>query len=258
MSHAYEPLPAARLLTQAWRERRYLEALPEECRPTTLEQGYALQQCFVNRLGEPVAGWKLGVGSVAARRRAGLSQAVIGQLPASRVFHEGQAVRLPKRSSVVEFEIAFQLACDLAPEDPRPTRDALIANSRMSIEFVHSRFVDRAAVGMPSFIGENVAFEALVLSETAPPDLDVLHSTLRLTQNGVAVSETLNGDEAIDPYQSLDVLMAHARSHDLTLKTGQWVTTGAFARPFDLADGEVELCARFDGGVFRIGITREA
>jgi 2-keto-4-pentenoate hydratase len=58
---------AAAHLAGLWRSGRQVAALPEELRPSSLTEGYDIQDRLVAALGERVVGWKLGVGSRKAR-----------------------------------------------------------------------------------------------------------------------------------------------------------------------------------------------
>src|SRR6266403_4587343 len=51
---------AAGLLAEARRNGQRLDALPESCRPATLADAHAIQEATALRLGEAVAGWKVG------------------------------------------------------------------------------------------------------------------------------------------------------------------------------------------------------
>ena len=64
MSAKFNPEPAAQLLADAFRSGALLTELPAECRPQTLDDGYAIQDRFTALLGDNFAGWKLGVGTV--------------------------------------------------------------------------------------------------------------------------------------------------------------------------------------------------
>ena len=50
---------AAALLADARRTRQPLARLPEECRPATLEEAFAIEEATVVRLGDHIAGWKV-------------------------------------------------------------------------------------------------------------------------------------------------------------------------------------------------------
>src|SRR5271163_4316214 len=54
---------AAALLLDARRTRRWLRALPEECRPADIAEAYAIQRLVFAELGRAAAAWKVGAGS---------------------------------------------------------------------------------------------------------------------------------------------------------------------------------------------------
>ena len=63
MTNSHEPLnqqqidAAAALLVQARRENRVIDGIPDDCRPATLEDAYAVQDRLIELLGWPTRGW---------------------------------------------------------------------------------------------------------------------------------------------------------------------------------------------------------
>lgn len=235
----YDPFPAAAILAEATRSGARLAALPADCRPQTLDQGYDLQDAVMRHSRER-GGWKLGVGSPAQLRAAGLRRPLIGQLEAARCHADGAALRLPPDGSVtVECEIAFVLDRDIPPARERVPAPADIRHASVTLELVRSRFVDRRAVGWPSFVGDNVGFEALVVSQPFCLGLDAdalkrVNDSAIVTLDGEIQASALSGEAATDPIRSLTALFAHAAERGLTLKAGEIVTTGAMCQPFDV------------------------
>ena len=255
----FDPAPAAEALAAAWRSGAQLVELRAAIRPATLTAGYALQDRLIASmgaaLGEPPSGWKLGVGSPATLRKAQLERGLIGRLFASRMHASGATVVVPRAGTItVEFEIAFVLARDVAPNDASALASpaSVIGETRCSFELVRSRYVDRRAVGWPSFVGDSVGFEALVIG--APVALDQIErigAEAIVDLDGRAAARGLLGDERTDPMLSLATLLAHAGERGITLKRGEIFTTGAAAQPFDVvarADGSAQIGAHWPGG----------
>ncbi|MGT2453464.1 hypothetical protein ACU4GI_09245 [Cupriavidus basilensis] len=125
MSATFNPGAAATLLTDALRSGVQFRDLPAEAKPATLASGYDVQDQFMAALGDPLVGWKLGVGSANAMRRAKLARPLVGQVGASRCFAAGDTVPVPAGAVVtIEFEIAVRLARDVPPcraSSRRPT-----------------------------------------------------------------------------------------------------------------------------------------
>jgi len=251
---AFDPAPAAALLADAWRSGVQMHALPELLRPRTLSEGYEVQDSFVAAMGDALNGWKLGVGSPLAMTQTGLGQPLVGRLLESRCHRSGDTIFVPGGAAItLEFEVAFVLARDVAPDGAVSSPLDVVAAMRTSFELVRSRFTDRRRVGWPSFAGDSVGFEALVVGEPiAPTQIDAITHGVVVACNGVEAARGLSGDELTDPIASLAALLAHARERGITLRQGEIVSAGAIARPFDF-DGshDAEIVARFPGGELR-------
>ncbi len=249
----FVPQRTAALLLQHWRSGELLMALPASLKPETLKQGYDSQdQLFVAAAGQR-GGWKLGVGSPAALRAANLSRPLIGQLETGRCHADGVHVQLPAVTPVtIECEIAFVLDRDIPPQAGRVPVSEDVRATCVTFEVVRSRFVDRKAVGWPSFVADNVGFEALVVSDSLGAGIDPalladLAETTEVYVDDALRARGLSGDAATDPLVSLAHLYAHAAERGQTLKAGDVVTTGAMCQPFDLSQAGHKVSARFLG-----------
>jgi len=170
----------------------------------------------------------------------------------SHFHHSGGTVVLPNASPVtVEFEIAFVLGRDIAPADK--LEDAMSAVERMHVTFelVLSRFVNRRAVGWPSFVGDSVGFEALVIGDTIT-DMEGVARSVVIDVDGKEVARALEGDELTDPVASFGYLIEHARERGVTLKKGQIATLGAIGKPFDVTSRGTEIVARYLDSELRV------
>jgi 2-keto-4-pentenoate hydratase len=233
---AFDPAPAARALAALWRSGAQCRELAPEMRPTTLAQGYAIQDQLVTALGERAVGWKLGVGSTAQKRASGIGRSIAGRILASRLFGAGDSVTMPDSAPVtVEFEIDYVLGRDVLPNEPAFDVLDAVSEVRVAFELVRSRFGDRRAVGWPSFAADNAAFHALVLGPTIDhDDVRELVSTLSVERDGVEVARALTGDDMTDPQAALADLVATSRERGMTLPKGSIVSTGTQSRPFDV------------------------
>jgi 2-keto-4-pentenoate hydratase len=251
----YDPAPAARALADAWRSGKQLTELPVEIRPRGLDEGYDLQDALMREMAEPIAGWKLGVGSRAALRSTGLQRPLVGRLLASHVHGNGSVVRLPNASAVtVEFEIAFVLGRDLSPTDWLPDPLDAVSAMHVTFELVLSRYLNRVAVGWPSFAGDSVGFEALVVGEAfARSDMARVAQSVVIEADGREVARALSGDDLTDPVASFTYLIAHARERGVTLKRGEIATLGAIGKPFDVQGGGT-IVARYLDSELRVQI----
>ncbi|MEP7259709.1 MAG: fumarylacetoacetate hydrolase family protein [Usitatibacter sp.] len=251
MKAHYDPAPAADLLANAWRSGEQLTDLPADVRPVSLAQGYDLQDAFIKRMGGG-RGWKLGVGSKAAMRAAKIERPLVGRVLESHLHRSGDTVVMPNAAPVtVEFEIAFVLGRDIAPTDKLDPMSA-VERKHVTFELVLSRFVNRRAVGWPSFVGDSVGFEALVIGEPIT-DMEGVARTVVIQADGQEVARGLTGDDLTDPVVSFGYLIEHARERGVTLQRGQIATLGAIGKPFDLPQG-AEVVARYLDAEIRVTI----
>lgn len=245
----FDAQACAATLLKTWRTGGQLSALPPELRPVTLAEGYDAQDCLIAAAGGARAGWKLGVGSPALLRTSGLSRPLVGQVAQSRCHTSDTTICLPDDAPVtVECEIAFILAHDIPPEAPRHVLPNTIRSACVTFEVVRSRFTSRRTVGWPSFVADNVGFEALVVAEPLHTGLlREINDTVEIRLDGVPVARALSGDDATDPLNSLQALLAHARERGITLRAGEIVSTGAMCKPFDITGTGHEVVASYFG-----------
>lgn len=251
MQAAYDPEPAAELLERAWRTGTQITELPGRLRPRTLDEGYLVQERLLHRIGEPVAGWKLGVGSPNARRRAGIARALVGRVLKSQCVRAPATVAVPNRAPLlIEIEVGLVLGRDVAPDADIPHLAEIVGAVHLTSELVLSRFVDFTAVGWPSFVADNAACQALVIGPAiAFDDIDRCLETITARVGGRQV-QALERDDRADPCQALRDLLSFCRDQHITLESGTIVSTGSVLQPF-LTDGsDVQVTAGFGPATF--------
>lgn len=237
----FDPAPAARLIATAMQSGSRFAELPEAARPRTIAEGYAVQERIAadaaasSVAAERPSGWKLGIGSANAMKAAGVDRPLIGRMFAGRFHPDGAAVAAPAGAkALIEIEIAFTLARDVAPTETVADPLSLVAKTNFVSEIVLSRFLDRTKVGLPSFAADSVGFHALVIGrEVAPAGIAAIARSLKVSLDGREAVVGATGDDAIDPVAMLRALLRHARDRGLTLRRGEVVTTGTLSRPFD-------------------------
>jgi 2-keto-4-pentenoate hydratase len=248
----FDPTPAARQLAAAMNTATRIAELAAVGRPSALAEAYAVQERIAADAGKPggvadeVVGWKLGIGSKNAMQKAGLASPVIGRLFGSRVVADGASVALPAGApAMVEIEIAFRLARDVAPGERLASPLDAVADAHIVSELVVSRLVDRVAAGLPSFVADSVGFHALIVGAKVPAaSIARIAASAIVHVDGKETARGLAGDDAIDPVTALGQLMAHAAERGQTLRAGELVTTGTLTRPFDApAPARVTLTA---------------
>jgi 2-keto-4-pentenoate hydratase len=253
MTGKFDSQPAADILASAWRDGIQLTELPSEVRPKTLQEGYDVQDRLVSLLDQSVIGWKLGVGSPKLKLQSGVGRSIAGRVFEARSFRAGDTVPLPDKSPVtVEFEIAFVLDRDVLPSDAIAAPLSAVAETRVTFELVRARFVDRRAVGWPSFAADNAGFDALIVGGTVDPKgLDSIRGSVTVTLDGKETARTLEGDDETDPMSALTDLLHIARERKMVLPKGSIISTGSVSKPFNIAQEKAEICAHFLGEELR-------
>jgi 2-keto-4-pentenoate hydratase len=257
MTGAFDPIPAAKVLASAWRNGTQMLELPANIRPRTLNEGYDIQDEFLGMLGNGVAGWKLGVGSRSALRKAENGRPLLGRVLNKECYRSGDVIRIGNRAPVtIEFEVAFVLARDVQPDHTLSLND-IIAHPCVTFEVVQSRFVDRRAVGWPSFVADNAAFRALVVGEPLPLEaIESLGDTVTVWVDGIATATGAQGDDRTDARASLAALLAHAEERGIVLRQGSIVSTGSVSQPFETRAAKAEIVATYGSGELRMVIER--
>ncbi len=249
MSGAFDPDKAASILANAWRTGSLIKELPEAVRPQTMAQGYDIQDRLMEQMGLSSVGWKLGIGSHAQKRDFGVGRSVAGRIPANALCRHGDTVELPNAAPVtIEFEIAYVLGRDILPDEPAFSVLDAVSETRVSFELVLSRFIDRRAVGWPSFAADNGACLAVVLGDTiATSEIPALVDGLIVCVDGEEKARAATGNDVTDPVGALADLVAIARERGMLLPKGSIISTGTVSRPFNIAAASAYVSAQFLG-----------
>jgi 2-keto-4-pentenoate hydratase len=210
---------AAELLVAARRTGKLLDALPDACKPRTLEDAFAIQDATLAALGETVAGWKAAIVD---------GRAVRAPIMASHVFESGVRVNAATMPLLgIEAEIAFRFARDLPPGKHSYEDVAAAVSAFAAIEIVDSRFRDHQAVSAQERNADFVTNGGFVRGAPATGwrKLDLTTIAVTLTIGGEEIVKRNGGHAAGDP-----LLPAVALANDLPggIRAGQFVTTGTY------------------------------
>jgi 2-keto-4-pentenoate hydratase len=252
---------AAALLLAARRDRRPIEALPDDCRPADPADGYLVQDAFVALSGGAVAGFKIGATSAKAQTFLGIDAPFAGSVLKDDL-HDSPAVlaaaRFPFR--LIEPEFAFRLGRDLPPRAGGYERGevaAAVADLHPAIEIVTSGLRDWHRQGVTSLIADNGVNGALVLGPACPNwrDFDLPRHEVTLRINGEVAGTGVGGNALGDPMSALVWLVEHRSRRGRGLAAGQVVTTGVVTEFVELDAGD-EAVADFGAlGEVRLGFT---
>ena len=250
---------AARILWDAWSGRRRIAALPGDCRPEGLDDGYAIQRAVAGRSGSRTIGWKIAATSKAGQAHIGVDAPLAGRLLESKALGDG--ARIPAghlHMGVAEAEFAFRLGRDLAsggaPRSVDEVMDAVDA-LHVAIEIPDSRFDDFATAGAPQLVADTACAEFFVLGPAAPDawrTVDLASHPVVFRVNGADASTGTGANVLGDPRIALAWIANDRAARGEPLLAGEVVTTGTCVTPASVGPGD-ELRADF-GPLGAVGV----
>ncbi len=223
---------AAAMLYAALRQKKALLELPEDCRPDSPFEAYAIQDRFIALLGKPV-GYKIAFTNPAIQRKLKIDEPASGRLIADRVFASPATLAVGSLFRVgIETEFAFRMAKDLPATGAPYAREQVIDAIDVlvpAIEVVDTRFADWATCGASQAIADNALGSHWVYG--APyvewQGLDLVRAEAVTSVNGQAVGQGVGANVMGDPLTALTWLANDLPSRRMGLAAGDYVTTGA-------------------------------
>jgi len=237
------------MLWEAWQARRQIGALPDDCRPQTLDEAYAVQDGLAARAGLTLAGYKIGATNAQVQARFGVDAPFSGRL--FRDYVHGSPLTVPADTVnfyAIEAEFDFVMGEALPPRAAPYTRDEVVAATASvhpAIEVPDSRYADWLSMKAEDLIGDNAIGCLLCLGPAAAGGLahDLAGQQVIVRVNGEMVSEGAGANVLGDPWTVVVWLANHLRARGLALEAGHVVTTGSAAdvvqcRPGDTVTAE--------------------
>jgi 2-keto-4-pentenoate hydratase len=220
------------MLLEARRSHQTIDVLPESCRPTSVDEGYAVQDALVALTGARVVGWKLGATTPYWQKRASLTEPMAGRLLEPHVHHGGATlVGTDYHLRMVECEYGFVLGRDLpARAEPysREEVEAAVATVHGCLEVADSRYKRGLHVDSPSLIADNVLAGAyLVGPPITEPGLDLAEYPVKVWVDGALVNEGKGEHTGGHPILRLVWLANDRRKRGDGLAAGMIVSTGS-------------------------------
>ena len=233
---------AAALLVEARRTRQPLARLPEDCRPATLDDAFAIEEATVRKLGERIAGWK-----VALLPDGQFSYGIILASVVKRTEDVVDTRDVPLLG--MEGEIAFRFLADL-PVRAEPYSYDEIANSVVAfplIEIVSSRYADYHKTPVIERTADMMSNGAFIVGDDQPNwrTIDLVNIPVSLTFDDAVVVER-NGGHALGDPLALAVDMVNRLRASTGVLAGQMITTGAYTG-MNVAKPGQRVSVRFGG-----------
>jgi 2-keto-4-pentenoate hydratase len=244
---------AARHLLAARRARQPGPRLPHACRPSDLEDALAIQRRVQELLGVATGGWKCSVPTAErAISCAAIFAPTIARASPCPVIAHGGVVR-------IEPEIAFVLGRDLPPRaTPYSEAEVLaaLAETRLVLELLDSRYADPAAVTFPELLADQVSNQGLfvgpILHDAFRRSLEEFPIAIEAPAGALHRREGRHPDgHPRRPLVWLANFLA-GRVETRGLKSGEVVTTGSYAGALEVP-AATPLSVRFgDLGEIRV------
>lgn len=218
---------ASKRLIEARRTGVALERLPIECRPTTLEDAYAIQEEISRVLG-PIAGWKVGQADLS-------SEPFCAPLYASDVYRSGVKLSASEApGALVEMELAFRTRQHFPARSRKYTAEEIIPSLELLplIEILSSRFEHFMQLPLIENIADSTANRAVVIGPSVTlwaPGAE-LAWPITLEIDGAIVHASTAKHASVDPL-SLVVWQVNFLAEREGLMNDQIVTTGSLIRP---------------------------
>ncbi len=244
----FDPQRAADVLWKAWQSGDGLSALPDDCRPTSVADGFAIQSLFERHSAGPLFGWKIAATSVAGQQHIGVGGPLAGRLLPERVVPAGATLSLAgNRMAVAEPEFAFRMGDTLAARGQPYAVDevmAAVASLHPAIEIPSSRFADFVHAGEAQLVADNACAHQFMLGDAAPDiwrGIDLVAHPVHATVDGPSRRYERSGSgKAVlgDPRVALAWLVNALIGLGTELRAGQVVTTGACMTPLEVEAGD--------------------
>jgi 2-keto-4-pentenoate hydratase len=220
---------AAEILLRARRELMPVADLPEELRPTTLQEAYALQDILGLALS-PIAGWKIGAPAPDAAPLYAPMPAWGGYIPSG-----GRLSRDLRRMRGVEAEIAFLIGKDLPPRSQDYTREEIIgaiASAHPAIELLESAFLDPDQATRLAVIGDLQMNGGFAWGPAVPDwqSIDLRKESVTVSVDAeIRFEGTASNTAGTDLLRLVVFLANEGAARTGGLREGDWVTTGSWS-----------------------------
>jgi 2-keto-4-pentenoate hydratase len=233
---------AAKILVRARRDMTPLSGLPDELKPSSIDEALAIQDEVSHQLGMLIGGFKAMAPAGGDPTRGVIYGGTIHgspcKLPASTVPHCG-----------VEGEVAFVFRRDLPYRTKPYTRNevASVIDACAAIEVVHNRFAQKAPVSNLDKLADSISNGALVhdVPRSDWRDLQLGKLKVSLSVNGKSRLEQIGGHFTGDPL-GVAVVLANIWREKGGVRAGQFVTCGSCTGLKFLKPGDV-CSVRFEG-----------
>ena len=216
---------AADLLLDARRTNTPIADLPENLRPTNLDEVYAVQDTIAEAYGE-IGGWKIGAPNPEATP-------LFAPMPAAWIAPGGSLLSGNRWFRGLEAEIAFLVGEDLPPRATPYSREevvAAMASCHPVIEVLEPGFSDPFKVDRNSMLADLQIHGGFIYGPAFDnwKSVDFTTEKVTLAVDGVIRIERTGSNTSGDFIKLLPWLANEGATRTGGLRKGQWITTGSW------------------------------
>ncbi len=235
---------AARIIRDARVGNHVIDALPEDCKPETLADGYAVQERLLRLLKTPAVGWLLALTNPAMQRIYHSDVPYYGRVLGPNLYWSPQHLDSEKLLTIIlECEVAFQMAADLPPRSIQYSVDEVaeaVATMHASVEVPNSNFKNPFSLPLPTVVADNGIDGPLVCSAGLRDWRRINRSSMPISLriNNKVVTEGVGGNAMGDPLKALTWLANELRKKQQGLKRGEIIDTGVCTEAIEGSPGD--------------------
>ncbi|MGD8789926.1 MAG: hydratase [Burkholderiales bacterium] len=252
---------SAGIIWNTWMQSKLIDALPEQSRPSSREEAYAIQAEVARLSGQELFGWKIAATSTDGQKHIGVNGPIAGRLLAGRVMQSGaQLVLGDNLMKVAEAEFAFRLGKPLLPREQQYSVEEVLAavdTLHPAIEIPDSRYADFVTVGAPQLIADNACACWFICGPATKADWrshDLAAHPVAAWRNGSLAAQGTGANVLGDPRIAMTWIANELSAHGIGLRAGETVTTGTCVVPQAIAPGDTLRAEFGDLGSVSVGI----
>lgn len=236
---------ASIFLFDCWERGACIDQLPEEIRPRTRLDGYAIQAALMERTTSPLFGWKIAATSAAGQKHVNVDGPMAGRILQKDVLIATTPISLTgNRMRVAEVEFAFRMGRSLVPRETKYDVNEVmeaVATVHPAIEVPDSRYEPFTTVGEAQLIADDACAHKFVLGDAAEGSwraLDLVEHAVKAKVSGKFAHWGKGANVLGDPRVALTWLVNELSGLGLVLSAGEVVTTGTCIPPFAVTQGD--------------------
>ncbi len=244
----------AEILLKAHLEKKLLDDIPDDCKPTTAEEALAVENTLLAHPALTHAGWKVARTNAQLQKDAGLTEPAYGPIFAEFIHDNGHKFDKGAPSiRAIECEFAVILAKDLpaaaAPYTLEQVADA-VATLHPTVEITGQRFKSRDHLPRPAHSMDFAGNFAFIFGDGIKDwqKFDLPNHGVEHIINGDVIATSTGANVLGHPFNSIIWLADKLAARGLSLKAGDWISTGAATGPIPVAAGADVVAAFGDLG----------